>query len=117
MTTTMHQDLADGRWNKLSLAEQLGNVGSEVSRVIRAKNMHNEERKNRALDRALELMDLTIRDPKHRMRLKELCRAREVMVDAFFGCNEYQSDDAVLDRYFTYFALAARNKERLSMSW
>jgi hypothetical protein len=26
-----HQELAAGRWGRLSLAEQLGNVGSEVA--------------------------------------------------------------------------------------
>lgn len=29
-----HQNLAAGSWQKLSLAEQLGNVGSEVGRAI-----------------------------------------------------------------------------------
>jgi len=27
----IHKDLADGRWNKFSLEEQLANVGSEVN--------------------------------------------------------------------------------------
>ena len=35
MNGVRHQDLADGRWWELSLAEQLGHVGSEVSRAIR----------------------------------------------------------------------------------
>jgi hypothetical protein len=28
-----HQELADGRWQEMSLMQQLGNIGSEVSRV------------------------------------------------------------------------------------
>ncbi len=34
--TVQHRDLAAGRWWELSLAEQLGNVGSEVSRAARS---------------------------------------------------------------------------------
>ncbi len=33
--TYRHQELAAGRWSRLSLAEQLGNVGSEVGRMRR----------------------------------------------------------------------------------
>ncbi|MGE3842239.1 MAG: hypothetical protein AB7I50_11685 [Vicinamibacterales bacterium] len=29
------RDLADGRWHQLSLAEQFGNIGSEISRAVR----------------------------------------------------------------------------------
>jgi hypothetical protein len=35
MTAMHHRDLAAGRWWQLSLAEQLGNIGSEVSRAVR----------------------------------------------------------------------------------
>jgi len=61
-----------------------------------------------ALDRALELFDLTISDPKHRGRLREICRAREVVCDFFFGGNEYGSGAESLDKYFRTYAIAAR---------
>ena len=35
MTEFQHQDAARGRWQTLTLAEQFGNVGSEISRAIR----------------------------------------------------------------------------------
>ena len=105
---TLHPDLGSGRWRELTLAEQLGNVGSEVSRALKAAASGNEARKAAALDRALELFDLTLADPKHRGRLRELCRAREVLCDYFFGGNRYGSDPESLDRYFTQFALLAR---------
>jgi hypothetical protein len=35
MTELQHQDAAQGGWQRLSLAEQCGHVGSEVSRAIR----------------------------------------------------------------------------------
>ena len=59
-----HVALAAGRWHTMTLAEQLGNVGSEVSRAVRAKGQGNEGRMNAALGRALELFDLTAADPR-----------------------------------------------------
>ena len=35
MNAVQHRDMAAGRWHELTLAEQLGNIGSEVSRAIR----------------------------------------------------------------------------------
>lgn len=32
-----HRELASGRWNELSLVEQLGHIGSEVEPVRRAE--------------------------------------------------------------------------------
>jgi hypothetical protein len=55
--SAQHQSLAAGRWQTLSLAEQLGNVGSEVGRAVRAKTQHNDRRMWSALERALELFD------------------------------------------------------------
>jgi hypothetical protein len=103
-----HQSLAEGRWFEFSLAEQLGNIGSEVSRAIRARA--DEKRFEGAIIRALELFDLTINDPRWHKRLKELTRARELFCDAAYGGLEYGTSLEDLDRYFTYFALAARSK-------
>jgi hypothetical protein len=50
-------------WWELTLAEQLGNVGSEVSRAARWTD-RNPDLATRALHRALELLDLTLADPR-----------------------------------------------------
>jgi hypothetical protein len=105
-----HRDLAGGRWWQLSLAEQLGNIGSEVSRAVKWTGRSDELARG-ALDRALELFDLTLDDPRHRQseaRLRELARAREVVADFFAGPNTYGSTAADLQRYFDAYALAAR---------
>jgi hypothetical protein len=110
MTGVQHRDLAAGRWWELSLAEQLGNIGSEISRATRWSG-RNDALARGALERALELFDLTLDDPRHRQsaaRLRELARAREVVVDFFDGSNEYQSTAAGLQKYFDAYALAAR---------
>jgi hypothetical protein len=110
VTGWQHRDLAEGRWWTLSLAEQLGNVGSEVSRAV-AWSTRNPETAQAALYRALELIDLTLDDPRHREslpRLREIARTREVVVDFFAGPNEYRSTSASLQKYFDQFALSAR---------
>ena len=118
MTEGQHRELAEGRWWTLSLFEQLGNVGSEVSRAIRWTT-RNPEMARGAFYRALELMDLTLADPRHRQRparLREMARTREVMVDFFAGSNQYGSHAIGLQKYFDAFALAARRETRPSSS-
>lgn len=57
-----HADLAAGRWKSLSLIEQLANVGSELERPIRAHEAGRAERRESAVNRCLELFDLTAAD-------------------------------------------------------
>ena len=109
MTGPLHKQAAAGRWWQLSLCEQLGNVGSEVSRALRWRS-RNRRIARGAIERALELMDLTLADPRYRSsvtRLRELARTREVLVDFLLGSNEYRSTDESLNRYFDAYALAA----------
>lgn len=104
----LHASLGAGRWQTLTLAEQLGNVGSEVHRVVLAQAAGNEGRFERAFARALELLDLTIADPRWSRGRRELTRAREVLCDTFVGDQEYHTSPAALDAYFLQFATAAR---------
>src|SRR5438067_13865931 len=104
-----HTSLAAGRWQSFSLMEQLGNIGSEVGRATRAKRSGNEGRMWLALERALELIDLTATDPRWVGRSKEILRARELLCDYLVGENEYGSTGESLDAYFLPFAIAARS--------
>lgn len=90
----------------MTLAEQLGHIGSEVSRTNLAQGK-NKERFNSAVERALELFDLTLSDMRWRGRLREIGRAREVFCDAVYGGKEYSSSFKNLQSYFDLFALAA----------
>jgi len=102
-----HAGLAAGKWNTMSLVEQLGNVGSEVGRVSRWQKK-DPQACEKAFSRALELLDLTIQDPRWEGRRKELTRVREFLCDAMLGGSVYGSDFVDLDRYFYHFAVAAR---------
>ena len=61
-----------------------------------------------AFERALELLDLTLADPRWRGRRREIARAREMLCDAALGGREYGSTLEGLDRYFLAFAVLAR---------
>lgn len=106
--TYQHAGLADGRWHTLSLAEQLGNIGSEVHRSALAEGK-NAKRFLRARDRALELFDLTLADNRWRGRLREIARARELFCDASTGGASYGTTLASLEKYFDQFAVLARS--------
>lgn len=102
-----HKNLAAGEWNKLSLMEQMGNIGSEISRALNWRDKDQKIYQN-ALDRALELLNLVMVDFRWRGRLKEIARARELLIDAILGGKEYKTSLNDLDRYFFHFAIAAR---------
>ena len=95
------------RWATLPLAEQLGNIGSEVGRA-RAWQGKDENSFWGAVTRALELIDLTREDERWEKRRSELNRIRETFADAVLGGTEYRSTLGDLERYFMYFALYAR---------
>lgn len=104
----LHKNLQE-RWFEMSLAEQLGNIGSEVGRAARTQNQ-NPERFWGAVSRALELFDLTLIDVRWRGRLKEIGRAREVFSDAVLGGHEYNSFLPDLEGYFMPFAFLVRSR-------
>ena len=102
-----HATLAAGRWQSFSLMEQLANVGSEVERALKWAEKNNSDYSRMAFERALELLALTIADPRHSSRLKELTRVREALLDYFFGNNEFRSTVQSWRNYFFAFAQAS----------
>ena len=104
-----HKELSAGRWQKLSLKEQLGNIGSEVSRAARWRGK-DEKLFCGAVERGLELFDLTLEDSRWQGRRWEIARAREVFCDAVYGGKLYKSSLTELIPYFDQFALAVRQK-------
>ena len=110
MKPLIHPGMSEERWFSFSIFEQLGNVGSEFERAAAAFQRGDEARFEKAFERMLELLDLTIADPKSRTfcRLRELCRLREAVCDVFHGNEVYRIPVDVLKRDFLYFAIAAR---------
>ncbi len=106
--SAVHKELAEGRWSGFSLCTQLANVGSEVERALNWERKGNAEYRWMAFHRALELIDLTLRDAKNRGRTREIARVREALVDYFAFDNEYRSTETQWRKYFRPFAYAAR---------
>ena len=103
----IHKDLAAGRWFTFSLLMQLANIGTDVERAIRNKRHGRDIDFMHAMERALELFDLTIADPKNKKRLKELVRARNMFADHYLGINEFAFTDEYWQQYFYDFSYAA----------
>lgn len=98
-----------GRWWTLPLIEQMAHIGSEVERTIRAHESGRTERMEKALERALELFDLTAADERWRgSRRREILRAREEVCRLFFDDHPPADSSRGLREYFLRFAVAAR---------
>jgi hypothetical protein len=97
------------RWKTMTLAEQLGNVGSEVERVFTWRRKGREELAAGAFDRSLDLIDLTLSDPRWRgAKRKELARMREFLCEMVLGENSYGMTEEFFTQYFLAFARAGR---------
>lgn len=97
------------RWRSLTLFEQMAHIGSEVERSIRAHESGREERRGKALERALELFDMTAADERWRgPRRREILRAREEVCRLFFDDDAPVGSSRGLREYFLRFAVAAR---------
>jgi hypothetical protein len=94
------------RWGRMTMYEQMGNIGSEVGRALAAKRRGDQQSMRGALYRGLDLFDVTAElwAKQKSPRTKELLRAREQFVEAIIT----DKNDDRLEDYFMPFALAAR---------
>ena len=79
MIIKFHKGLTLERWNALTYQKQVLNIASELTR---AKNWIQKKDfipANESIERALELIDLTVESRKVSGALKELLRFREVL--------------------------------------
>ncbi|MDR1541837.1 MAG: hypothetical protein LBU32_28425 [Clostridiales bacterium] len=102
-------------WAKCTIVEQLGNIGSEVGRAIKAKRESMPDRMEGAINRALDLFSATvevlIRDKgnmQNHYRAREVLLARDQFLSLFCG-GDFQDADKV-ESYFMNFAYMARMK-------
>ena len=104
-----HASLENGRWAELTFPQQMANIGSETSRVLKALEAGKESRAMSAFARFQELIDLTIRYGRQGENLsarsamwEELCRFRELYCAAFEQRN--LPELAAANRYLDQFA-------------
>ena len=67
------------RWNSFPIFQQILMISNELNRSVNCLKKNDTENSRNALERAMELTDLTIEDPKWDKRLKELLRFRELL--------------------------------------
>lgn len=96
------------RWQKFSLAEQMGNIGSEFSRAKHWEEKGDFDARQKALERMIELIDLTVSDKRRHSHLVELLRLREIICDLMIRGGNYDISLKSLQDYFLPFALSAR---------
>jgi len=94
--------VSESRWHSLTLAEQMANIGSEVGRAAKWQRK-DDKLFDGAVKRAMELIDLTLEDPRWRSRLLELGRFKEFFCDAVLDGKEYGTKLSGLDSYFLPF--------------
>lgn len=103
-----HRDLAAGQWASMSFADQMSNIGSEVSRTLRWSQKDNDILADKAFERVLELIDITIDCHYKYSTLKELCRGREAFCEAYLSHNLSELRKA--SKYYDQFVVI-RNKQ------
>jgi len=97
------------KWQTLSFAQQMGNIGSEVARASHWDDKNDQHNRNSALERAFDLIDLTLSDTRWKGRLKEMTRMREVLADWFTNQNFYHISPQDIVRYCIQFSLIPKN--------
>jgi len=106
-----HNTLAQGKWFKMTLPDQLGNIGSEFERALRWKNKNRPDYLQKASDRLLELTDLTLADPRWKgRRLREVARLREEVCNVLFGNPADPQSAQGLRKYFLAFGTLVRRQ-------
>jgi len=108
----IHRELASGRSHTMTLADQVGNIGSEYERALRGKEKGDAKYFEGAMARLFELLDLTMADPRwSNHRVKKLSRMKEVICDEL--CNEVRehAHSRHLREYFLLVGILA-NKQR-----
>lgn len=92
----------------MTIFEQIGNIGSEITRARVWEEKGDSASRDRALERALVLINLAIGSQSNSARLSELTRLRELVSSMIIGSSDYLLSLRQLEEYCLPFALAAR---------
>lgn len=92
------------RWNKFSLPQKLGNIGSEVARARLCEEKKDGIGRDSALERVLEMLNLLINSAITPAQKKELSQVRELINCWHLKQNFLDYSPALLEQYFTQFA-------------
>jgi hypothetical protein len=88
MENKYHKNLTAEKWQGFSREDQILNIAAEFSRVKSLMADSSEKQVLDCLNRAFELLDLTINDPRWRKGLNELLRFRDVLAKFYIKKNK-----------------------------
>lgn len=99
------------KWQKMDVFNQMGNIGSEVGRTVKALAGDRSHDAQAAFYRGLDLIDASLDSPefKNVSRKQELARAREQFAQVYI--DEDEKLGRLLEDYFMQFAIAARMRK------
>lgn len=79
----LHKELSQDKWNRFDKKNQILMIGSELGRVKTWICRKDYEEARESYLRAIEIIDLTINDPKWKDCLRELLRYKELIAEAY----------------------------------
>ena len=88
MKNRYHKNLDMEKWQKFSKQEQILNIAAEFSRAKNWLKKNDNNEVLNCLNRAFELIDLTINDLKWKKSLKELLRLRGILAEFYLQKNK-----------------------------
>lgn len=94
---TFHQGLTPERWQSFPLDRCVLMIGSELKRLEQWLERGDREAAEQCVERALELLDLSVATARPGPQRREFCRAREVLRGVLVS-SEPLSDARVLTR-------------------
>lgn len=92
----------------ISIAQKLGNIGSEFGRTMHWKTKQEAAPMNASLERLLSLLDAFIKEDLTLPQRRELLRLRELILDHILDTGLYSNSLSTLNTYFIQFGLLAR---------
>jgi hypothetical protein len=88
MQNKFHKNLTLEKWQKFPKETQILNIASEFSRAKHWLGKKDKDEVLNCLDRAFELIDLTVNDFKWGDSLKELLRFRDILAEFYIKRNK-----------------------------
>ena len=93
------------RWNKMSISEQILNIGGEIQRAVDRKEKNEDSLAKQYLSKALEWIELTKKDPKNAVRIAEINIVEDEVKD-YFEKNKYHNNKSSIMSYWNSFFTA-----------
>lgn len=74
-----HKELTLEKWQKLPKHIQILNIGAEISRLQSWQNIKERKKSKECVERAMELLNLTLEDKRWKNKRRDLLRMKEAL--------------------------------------